>query len=300
MVQRLGWLGLGMLVGIAGVGWASSVQIELEPRWPDYLDAVVLYISGTWDTLCTPRDPQVSFEGLTIRVRLSVPSGPCPKAAIPWRLRVPLGRLARGHYEVQVVLVEPTGATRALGDLEFVVVQPNWLYWMSQRPLTWEDFLGPVPRRPGQAVAQVCLDLTYEYSAVARSEGAGFLVRLQEVRVDNRVDRHRSWVLPEHKRPEVLEHEQIHFDINEVYRRLLQEEMNRLALRLELRAFDLEDARRRLRDEVDKVYQRFWQKCQEVHDLFDEAVEKGGLAAQREWREKVSRWLRNPREAPQP
>ncbi len=291
---------LGVLAALTGQ--ATTVQIEVDPRWPDHDDIITLYISGTWDTICTPRDPRVSISDYTIMVRLSVPTGSCPKAQLSWRLQVPVGRLPRGAYEVVVTVVDHTGAIRTLGSLEFFVVQPNWLYWHSNLPLTWEDFLGPVPRNPGQAAAQICLDLTYEYGAEARSQpgGSALIVRLTEAHVHNRIDRNRSWVLPEHKRPDVLEHEQIHFDINEVYRRLLQEELDRLVARLELRVFDVHEARQRLRDEVYKVYQRYWRKCQEVHDLFDKDVEKGGTAAQREWREKVSRWLRTPKEAPQP
>jgi len=298
-MQRL----LALLAVAAAVGLgAQPLEIVVDPEWPDYDDAITLYIGGTWDSLCTPRDPKVSVEGTTVRVRLSVPGGACPKVSLPLRLEVPLGRLARGLYEIVVEVVDPSGAARILGSREFYVAQPNWLYWMSNRPLAWEDFLAPPPRQRGEAVAQVCLSLTYEYGATARAEpgGPGLLVRLTEVRVHNRVDRNRSWALPEHRRPDVLEHEQIHFDINEVYRRLLQEELDRLAARLELRAFGVEEAWQKLREEVDKVYMRFWRKCQEVHDLFDKEVRERGPMAQREWRERVNRWLRNPREAPQP
>ncbi len=284
------------------VGQASTIQMDLEPRWPDYTDFITLYLSGVWEDLCTPRDPKVSVTDFTVLVRLSIPGGPCPKARISWRLRIPLGRLPRGAYELVVVAVDPAGESRTLGQLEFFVVQPNWLYWMSGRSLTWEDFWGPVPRNPGNVAAQICLDLGYEFSAAARPEpgGTALLARFTEIRTYNRIDRHRSWVIPERRRPDVLEHEQIHFDINEVYRRLLQEELDRLAARLEIRANDVEEAEQRLREEVHRVYQRYWRKCQEVHDLFDADVEKRGLAAQQEWREKVSRWLLNLREAPQP
>lgn len=298
MVQRLFAL-LGIAAAVAF--GSQTVKIVVDPEWPDYHDSITLFLEGTWDTLCTPREPQVFREGTTLRIRLTVPSGTCPKALLSWRLRVPLGQLARGLYEVVVEVQESTGLIRILGRREFYVAQPNWLYWMSNRPLTWEDFLAPPPRHPGEAVAQVCLSWTYEYGALARSEpGGALLIRLTEVRVYNRVDRNRSWALPEHRRPDVLEHEQIHFDINEVYRRLLQEELDRLAARLELRVRDLEEGKQRLRDEISKVYQRYWQKCQEVHDLFEKEVRERGPTAQREWRERVDRWLRNPKEAPQP
>lgn len=301
MVQRLWFLAVGLLA-TAVLGAGSTVEIKLDPKWPDHRDVITLYLSGVWDTICTPRDPHVRLEGSTIVVKLTVPAGLCPKAQISWRLQVKLGTLPRGRYEVVVQVDEPAGQVRTLGTAEFFVVQPEWLYWMSTRPLTWEDFKGQPPRQPGKAVGQICMDIDYEYRGSARSiPGSSMLeVRLLEVRVWNRMDRNRSWVLPEHKRPEILEHEQIHFDINEVYRRLIQAELEKLARTLVLSVHGLDEAKERLAQEVHKVFMRYYRKLEEVHDLFDADVEKGGFSAQKEWRRKVDRWLANPWEAPQP
>ncbi len=302
MVQRLWLFAFLSFLALAVAGAGGTVSVEVSPKWPDHYDKITLYLSGVWDTLCTPREPRVRVEGSTILVMLTVPSGACPRAQLSWRLQVPLGSLPRGRYEILVQVEEAGGQVRPLGTAELIVVQPEWLYWMSNRPLTWEDFKGEPPRRPGNVAGQICLDLDYEYKASAQSApGSSVLeVRLLEVRVWNRMDRNRSWVLPEHRRSDVLEHEQIHFDINEVYRRLIQAELEKLARSLVLRVHGLDEAKNRLAQEVQQIFMRYHRKLQEVHDLFDADVEKGGLSAQREWRRKVDRWLINPQEAPQP
>ncbi|MFN3346557.1 MAG: hypothetical protein ACK42E_01920 [Candidatus Bipolaricaulaceae bacterium] len=301
-MQRLGLLAVSVVSALAIVATGKTLDIEIQPKWPDHHDQITLYLSGIWDTICTPRDPKVFRDGFTIVVKLAVPGGPCPRAQLSWRLQVPLGRLPRGRYEVLVQVEGPDGQVHTLGAAEFFVAQPEWLYWMSTRPLTFEDFKGQPPRQPGNAVGQICMDIDYEYKGSARStpDGSALEVQLLEVRVWNRMDRNRSWILPDHKRPEVLEHEQIHFDINEVYRRLIQAELEKLARTLVLRVHGLDEARERLAQEVQKVFLRYYRKLQEVHDLFDADVEKGGLSTQKEWRRRVDRWLANPWEAPQP
>ncbi len=293
MVQRL-LLGLGLA---AVVGLAQSLELAVEPAWPTPNDPIVLHIGGTWETLCTPREPQVFILGSSVIVRLVVPAGACPKARVSWRVSTQIGPLPPGLYEV---VAELAGTPQSLGEI--YVAYPDWLYWTSNRPLTWEDFRGPPPRRPGSAVAELHLDLGYEYSVAFRFDprGSGVFVRLQRVSVYNRIDRNRSWVLPEHKNPDVLEHEQIHFDIHEVYRRLLQEELEGLAVRLEFYGFDLDEAARMVHEEIHRIYGQYQKKCQEIHELFDSDTQKYGPQAQRKWREKVDRWLRNPQEAPRP
>ncbi len=129
------------------------------------------------------------------------------------------------------------------------------LEWSPDRKLTWEDFKGKTDRR---------LD-----SNVAARSSCRFGIRVDTsnapnvtVVVTNEFIRHQSSVRPERKTPALLAHEQLHFDLCEVYARILRK-------RLADTQLSLHNANRVATDiflEVYKTYkERQWAYDEETH-----------------------------------
>lgn len=92
------------------------------------------------------------------------------------------------------------------------------LEWSPDRKLTWEDFKGKPDRH-------------LELNVAARSS-CRFGIRVDTsnasnvtVVVTNEFIRHQSSVRPERKTPALLAHEQLHFDLCEVYARMLRKRL---------------------------------------------------------------------------
>lgn len=87
--------------------------------------------------------------------------------------------------------------------------------WGADHRLTWEDFRGPVPAGRGNVAAETSCGIGFETNTISR----GVPVRF---RVYNTFSMQRSWVRPDAMTDEVLEHEQGHFDLCELYTRKLR------------------------------------------------------------------------------
>lgn len=88
--------------------------------------------------------------------------------------------------------------------------------WSANRKLTWEDFKGkPDTESFPNALAVTNSGIGYEPGSISLFKDGKLFVR-------NVFYNHGSWVLPKGKTDYVLRHEQIHFDITEIYTRKLR------------------------------------------------------------------------------
>lgn len=114
------------------------------------------------------------------------------------------------------------------------------------------------------------------------------------------MDRAKSWVLPQAKTQETLNHEQRHFDLNEVYRRLLELSLRKF-LGIEVSGATREEAEGKLKTMLNAVFERVIARCQEIQNRYDRETDHGrNLQKQREWDRWISEWLSDPFRAPQP
>jgi hypothetical protein len=91
--------------------------------------------------------------------------------------------------------------------------------WSSDRKLTWSDFKGePDLVNFPDALALTNSGFGYESGINMFKEGKVF--------VQSVFNTQQSWFLPEGKNDYVLRHEQIHFDITEIYSRKLRKELS--------------------------------------------------------------------------
>lgn len=98
-------------------------------------------------------------------------------------------------------------------------VQCTEFSWSPHLRLSWGDFRGPVPIGRGNVAAETSCGIGFETNVVSRGTPIHF-------RVYNTFSTTRSWVRPDARVPEVLEHEQGHFDLCELYTRKLRARFN--------------------------------------------------------------------------
>jgi hypothetical protein len=151
------------------------------------------------------------------------------------------------------------------------VQEDNRITWTEERRLSWDDFKGnPVASNPAAA-------LTYtDIKTSAQSDGNGVVT----VMVNNYFDKQLSWTKNKISK-ELLAHEQLHFDITEVYTRLLREKLTSIATPEAIRSG-------KFNRESNKILTD-WKQCQ---NKYDNETNHGTLAEkQKEWEEKIHSML---------
>ncbi len=90
------------------------------------------------------------------------------------------------------------------------------ILWTPARKLSWSDFKGRPSANSG-AAAITASGITYSFSA----QGTHDMMEL-DFKVDAHFYPEKSWYKPKLADPTILEHEQLHFDIAEVFARKLR------------------------------------------------------------------------------
>lgn len=99
----------------------------------------------------------------------------------------------------------------------FVAFDNDYLDWSPERPLSFSDFKGAVPKdAASKSAVNTAVSLSYQISQIPG--------KVPEVIIFNRFDRNASWI--KLKTREVLDLQQIHFDYSELYARKIRKEIN--------------------------------------------------------------------------
>lgn len=162
-------------------------------------------------------------------------------------------------------------------DDNLPVSDGDTLYYHSERPLNWKDFMG-APSVLSRWAAQIFTSFGFE----ARSSVNN---RVLELRVKTKVwmDKTISWVRQDAKNDYVLDHEQLHFDIT----RLTAERFRR---HLKSISFSSED----FSSEIQYQYIEFYRKHTELQQRYDEETSHGiNKPQQAEWVKRVREELRS-------
>ena len=148
---------------------------------------------------------------------------------------------------------------------------PAEFQWDANRKLSWDDFRG-------DAMPET------ERSAAATHCGIGFKTKTegpdkkQKVVVYNTFYTSKSWVRPDAKKPSILEHEQGHFDLCEIYTRKLRARMEQF----DFSAADIRTALMGIYDEISREYESRQQAYEQ------ETVHGTNVPAQKHWREMIA------------
>ncbi len=96
---------------------------------------------------------------------------------------------------------------------------PDHFQWHEHGKLSWDDFKGAVNAARDESAAATCCSIGFK----TNTSGPG---SKPEIIVYNTFYTNKSWVRPDAKLESILEHEQGHFDLCEVYTRKLKKCMN--------------------------------------------------------------------------
>jgi hypothetical protein len=169
------------------------------------------------------------------------------------------------------LLFNPASADISPGDCSNVDGD-QVIKWQEDRPLKWKDFKGKTKPTPGFGIATTVTTFHYE------------LLRQQDewsIHIDVIFYCNQSWRHPRYNPPDVLRHEQLHFDISEIYGRKLFKAFR------EMRG----EGRLNYRN-AQRVYNRLYEDFGRYQDLYDDetgASTNGPM--QRYWHRKIQREL---------
>jgi hypothetical protein len=146
-----------------------------------------------------------------------------------------------------------------------------YVHWQVDYQLRWSDFRAPKKRTRGFAIATAMCLLDYDLQAGA----TGY-----RIRVSVRFSRYESWkgnYLPD----DVLAHEQLHFDICELYGRILYREL--LALRQQNRLNH---------SNAWQIYETIYAEYDAFQDQYDESTDYSmDGPSQLQWRRTIDKRL---------
>lgn len=124
--------------------------------------------------------------------------------------------------------------------------------WKEHSKLSWDDFRGPVGNPNDATVAVTHCGMGFKTAPVKDGEKP-------QIIVFNKFYTEKSWVMSDAKLPEILEHEQGHFDLCEIYTR-------KLKVALESVDFDKPNARKTLYDTYYRINAEYEDRQQRYED----------------------------------
>ena len=151
------------------------------------------------------------------------------------------------------------------------VVAPNdhLIEWKPSARLTWEDFKGtPDYESENVALTNTSIQLEYGYDKTSL-----------EYSVKCRFDKTKSWV--KIKNDEVLLHEQLHFDIAELYARKLRRQLR-----------DYKFNAKTVAEDVNNIYMKIMEEHHSMQKLYDQETDHSRLEdRQAEWVKRIESFL---------
>lgn len=150
-----------------------------------------------------------------------------------------------------------------------LVEAEDYLPWSYGRPLTWDDFLCE-PKRNTDAVALTSTALGIAYNASNGQLHYEITCNFSKV---------KSWGIL--KTSYILAHEQGHFDITEIYARILHRELQGYKFN-----------RRTFRQDVNKIYDRVVKEKEALQLMYDGQTDHSrNKKVQQEWLDKIQELL---------
>jgi len=169
--------------------------------------------------------------------------------------------------------------------------------WSLDRPLAWSDFRAAPPANVLQTswVASPKLIINWSASFQAKRSGSVWTAAVVALTVTNCVDPFQSWAVPSRTSPETLHHEQLHFNLHEVYRRLLESTLRPMTVQTSTG----EAACQSLNTQLNSTSQAILTRAQAAQTAFDADTAHGtNLVAQAAWESRIADLLVYPTLAP--
>jgi len=149
------------------------------------------------------------------------------------------------------------------------------IFWEADKPLAWTDFKGKsVKSSPYHAQTQGALNYTFDNLGVG-----SYLFKLNV-----KFDKQKSWSKTEEQTDNLLDHEQGHFDIYEIYGRIIIKRLK------ETKAL----TGSKFSDRVEKIFRKAFGELQKFQQEYDKATNHSkNKEKQGEWNEKLEKMLKN-------
>ena len=163
-----------------------------------------------------------------------------------------------------------------LGLFGFAQEIEEGVLWNSAKRLTWSDFRGKVPPASVPA-ATTASGISYTYTANLLHH---------EVKLDFEVNAYfypnESWYKPEVCTENTLAHEQLHFDISELFARKMRKRLRRTSFSDNVKA------------EVREIYQEILKELGDFQDQYDwETNFSRNKEKQMEWNKKIAKAMKS-------
>lgn len=148
--------------------------------------------------------------------------------------------------------------------------------WDPVKRLKWNDFKGNVPLG-SHAAATTASGISYEFSTFYKGN---------EMFVDYKVHTYfypsKSWYKPAICTDVTLAHEQLHFDISELFARKMKKKMNSSVFTDNIKS------------EVKKIYRTILKELSDFQNQYDDETDYSrNLGAQIKWNKKISEALKD-------
>jgi len=173
--------------------------------------------------------------------------------------------------------------------------------WSEALSIHWALFLAPPPPDAALRTEAAAIHMTVRwslsyvarYNASTRSwEGA---IDRSSLNVINTMEPSLSWVVPGKECETTLNHEQRHFDLNEVYRRKLDLSLSRLTAA----GASAEITKKLLKERIDATANQILGALQAMQARYDRETAHGmNSAEQTRWDGMIDAWLADPNQAP--
>lgn len=163
-----------------------------------------------------------------------------------------------------------------IGFLGFGQEIEEGVLWDANKRLKWSDFKGKVPPA-AEPAATTASGISYKYSAN--------LIH-HEVKLDFEVNAYfypnESWYKPEICDDLILSHEQLHFDISELFARKMREKLRRTSFS------------DNVKQEIREIYRDILKELEDFQDQYDwETGFSRNEKKQLEWNRKIAEALNN-------
>jgi hypothetical protein len=147
------------------------------------------------------------------------------------------------------------------------------IYWKADQKLVWEDFQGkPVSSDPNKA-----------YTFYQTTMGSNFVGNDVQMIIKVYFEKNKSWVKQDSKTDKLLKHEQLHFDIGELYTRKLRKKIK-----------DSKFTLKNLSSECSKLFKEVEQKGHDAQKQYDAETKHSTIeSAQTEWEKKIEKELKS-------
>ncbi|MBK9285283.1 MAG: DUF922 domain-containing protein [Sphingobacteriaceae bacterium] len=155
---------------------------------------------------------------------------------------------------------------------EATAQKKDTILWVESERLTWNDFQGEPEAR--FAVASTAYDILLNIQQINQYT----MVRVEAVFFKKKSWKKKKWISTE-----VLNHEQLHFDIVELYARKLRKKI----AGLKIKKFE------QLKNTIQQLYEENDEEMDRFQDLYDEETD-GSMNGekQREWELKIAKELK--------